>query len=229
MQTYNDFKVELNKNIDVKYKAFNDPIVKSEYPTSGVRTPVIKKAAKSVPLSARDVILNEFFADNVKTFESVMFAGCLAARKKDYAVTREYLKRIIPLFGSWAHVDCVVPLLDWVDKDTFLRDFRYLLESDRQYEVRTYIIYLFECLEPERINFVLDTLKEINYGAYYVDMAAAWLLAECFVKFYDKTLPLFVTPTFPKFVHNKALQKARESFRITPETKEYLNTLKIRD
>lgn len=229
IDTYEQVKAELIKNTDDNYKAFNEPIVNSEYPTLGVRTPIIKKLAKYVPLSARDGVLNDFFADTDKVYDTVLFAGCLAARKGDYAVTREYMKKLIPLFGSWAHVDCVIPCLKWVDKDAFLRDFAYLLSCDGQYEIRTYIIYMFECLTDDRIDFVLNTLRTVRYGEYYVDMAAAWLLAECLVKHYEKTLPLFTERTFPTFVHNKAIQKARESFRIPPETKSYLNTLKVRE
>lgn len=225
--TYEQLKNALNENIDVKYDNFNNPIVNSEYRTIGVRTPIMRKIAKAVSLENRDVILESFFADEDKTFESVLIAGLIAARKGDYAKTREYIKRLVPIFGSWAHTDCVIPSLDWTDRDMFLSDFKYLLDCDGQYEVRAYIIYLFDCLTEERIDFVLNTLKGVRYGQYYVDMAAAWLLAECLVKFYDKTIGLFQTPTFPKFAHNKAIQKARESYRISAETKAYLKGLKI--
>lgn len=227
--TYSDIKAALAANVDLKYKAFNDPIANCAYKTLGVRIPVIKKLAKSVPVSDRDGILNEFLADDDITFETVLFAGCLAARKGDYAETREYLARIIPLFGSWAHVDCVTPCLRWADERALCKDFEYLLNSDGEFEKRFYIMILMSCcLNDEYIDKILDTLRfKVEYGQYYVDMAAAWLLAECLVKYYDKTLPLFKTVTFPKFVHNKAIQKARESYRIEHETKAYLNTLKI--
>lgn len=218
----------LLENADKKYDLFNNPIVNSTYRTVGVRTPVIRQIAKRVDLACRPQITEDFFADPDKTYESVLFAGCLAARKGDYAETRRLLERLIPLFGSWAHVDCVISSLKWVDVDRFLTDFRYLLDSKGQYEVRSYIIFMFSCLTEERIDRVLTTLRNIRYGEYYIDMAAAWLLAECLVKFYDKTVCLFETVTFPKFVHNKAIQKARESYRIPPDVKEYLNGLKIK-
>ena len=135
-ETYDLCVAELYGNIDEKYKAFNDPIAKSEYKTLGVRIPVIKKLAKSVPLNRRAEILTDFFAEKEHTFESVLFAGCLAARKGDYEQTREYLMRLIPLFGSWAHVDCVVPCLDWADSDALWKDFRYLTYRNGQYEKR---------------------------------------------------------------------------------------------
>ena len=230
-ETYEECKAALFENIDSDYDAFNNPIVNCEgYPTYGVRTPVIKKLAKFVPIAARDSVLEGFFADTELTYETVLFASVLAARKGDYDTTRKYLNRLVPLFRSWAHVDCVTPCLRWADSDALWADFRYLLDCDGQYEKRFYIMIMFSCcLNDKYIDRILETLSHnVTYGQYYVDMAAAWLLAECLVKYYYKTLPLFTTQVFPKFVHNKAIQKARESFRVTPETKAYLNTLKVK-
>ncbi|MDE6201246.1 MAG: DNA alkylation repair protein [Clostridiales bacterium] len=224
-ETYEQCKAELLKNVDEKYDKFNNPIVNCEgYPTLGIRTPVIKKLAKSVPIAARDNVLNGFFADKDLSYDTVLFAGVLAARKGEYYnQSRESLMWLVPLFRSWAHVDCVTPCLRWADKDTLWNDFRYLLDCEGQYEKRFYIMIMFSCcLGAEYIDKILETLRyNVTYGQYYVDMAAAWLLAECLVKYYDKTLPLFTAQTFPKFVHNKAIQKARESYRIDPDTKVY--------
>ncbi|MCM1367935.1 MAG: DNA alkylation repair protein [Roseburia sp.] len=229
-ETYEECVSELKKHIDASYDGFNNPIVNSIYPTWGVRTPVIKKLVRSVPISARDNVLNGFFADTERSYDTVLFAGALAARKGEYAQTREYLTRLVPLFGSWAHVDCVTPLLRWADRSALWDDFRYLLDCDGEYEKRFYIMIMFSCcLCDGYVDKILETLRgSVSYGQYYVDMAAAWLLAECLVKYYEMTLPLFKERTFPAFVHNKALQKARESYRIDAATKEYLNSLKVR-
>lgn len=204
-------------------------ITNCEFGTLGVRIPVIKKLAKAVPLSSRDSVIDVFFESGDNVFETVLFAGLVAAKKGDYLKTREHLKRLIPLFGSWAHPDCIIPCLRWTDVDAFLSDFAYLLDRDGQYEVRTYIIYIMtRCLEGDRIDFAFDVLlNKVRYGRYYVDMAAAWALAEALVKQYEKTLPVIEGKTLPKFVHNKAIQKARESFRLSPERKQYLNSLKV--
>lgn len=230
-ETYDECRAALFGNIDADYNNFNNKIVNCDYPTYGVRTPVIKKLAKAVPISARSKVLDGFFADKDLTYETVLFAGVLAARKGEYYTeTREYLTRLVPIFRSWAHVDCVTPCLRWADKDALWNDFRYLLDCAGEYEKRFYIMIMFSCcLNDGYIDRILDTLRyNVTYGQYYVDMAAAWLLAECLVKYYDKALPLFVEQVFPKFVHNKAIQKARESYRISAEVKQYLNTLKVK-
>lgn len=230
-ETYEQCKAELLKNAEADYDAFNNPIVNSIYPTWGVRTPVVKKLAKSVPASCRASVLDGFYKDGERSYDTVLFAGCLAAQKGDYKATLSALGKLVPIFGSWAHVDCVTPLLRWASKDKLYDDFRYLLGREGEYEKRFYIMVMFSCcLCDEYIDRILTTLKDdVKYGQYYVDMAAAWLLSECLVKYYDKTLPLFTERTFPVFVHNKAIQKARESYRIDGETKAYLNTLKVRE
>ena len=231
--SYEQAKAALYANVDEKYKAFNEPIVNCDYPTLGVRTPIIKKLAKSVPLSSRADVLDGFFADasSAKIYDAVLFAGCVAARKGDYAATREYLKKLIPMFGSWAHTDCVVPCLDWTDVKTVLEDFSYLLDCDGQYEKRFYIIYLMNyCLCDEYIDGALDTLAHrVKFGDYYVDMAAAWMIAEALVKQFDKAFPLIERAVFPKFVHNKAIQKAPQSYRIPQDVKERLKQLRIKN
>lgn len=230
IETYAQALSALRQNADRAYNEFNSRIVNSDYETIGVRIPTIKKLVRSVALDCRDDILDGFFADKSKSFESVLFAGCLASRKNDYGKTREYLTRIVPLLGSWAHVDCITPCLRWIDADTLWNDFRYLLDGDGEYETRFYIMIMFSCsLDDSHIDDILETLRrDVVFGKYYIDMAAAWLLAECLVKYRDKTLPLFVSQVFPKFVHNKALQKARESHRVLKNDKAYFAMLKIK-
>lgn len=202
-------------------------IINSGSELLGLRTPQVKFLAKSVPKAERKAVADGFFDSDYRTYEDILFAGCVIAQKGDYSFTRDYLKRVIPLFDSWAHTDTVVPLLRWTDVDVFLRDFDYLTECDGQYEVRTYIIYMMtRCLTDERIDFALDRLLKIKFGDYYVDMGAAWLLCDALIKQYDKTIPLIESGRFPTFVHNKAIQKARESFRVSTEKKAYLNSLK---
>ncbi|MCH5161227.1 MAG: DNA alkylation repair protein [Clostridiales bacterium] len=228
LESYEQVKAAINAEANAKYDAFNNPIVNSTYRTIGVRIPVMRKIVKATDINKRDGILNDFFVDGDKTFETVLYAGMLASRKGDYGKTREYLKKIIPLFGSWAHVDCVMSCLDWVDRELFASDFRYLLTCDGEYEKRTYLIYMFNFVDDDGIERVFETLQSVEYGQYYVDMGAAWLIAECLTKCYEMTLPLIESKTLPKFVHNKAIQKARESYRITDERKASLNTLKVK-
>ncbi|MCD7937641.1 MAG: hypothetical protein LUG98_12330 [Tannerellaceae bacterium] len=83
-------------------------------------------------------------------------------------------------------------------------------------------------MDETRIDATLRHLSEVPQGQYYVDMSIAWALSLGLIKFYDKTLPYLEQRVFTKFVHNKALQKARESYRVPAELKEHLNRMKIK-
>lgn len=235
-ETYDDCRARLygappEDRVEEAFYARHCRITNCASGTLGVRTPAVKRLAKLVPMPCRDEVMRGYFESGDREYEATLFAGLLAARKGDYEKTRDYVKALVPLFDSWAHPDVVVPCLRWTDADGFLRDFRYLLDCDGQYEVRTYIIYVMtRCLGDDRIDFALDMLRSrVRYGQYYVDMAAAWCVAEALVKQYDKTLPLLRDGALPPFVHNKAIQKARESFRITDAQKTELYGMRIKN
>jgi 3-methyladenine DNA glycosylase AlkD len=72
----------------------------------------------------------------------------------------------------------------------------------------------------------LDWAAELQSEEYYVNMMVAWFFAEALVKQYDAAIEYLENNRLPIWTHNKAVQKARESYRITKEQKEYLKTLK---
>ena len=70
-----------------------------------------------------------------------------------------------------------------------------------------------------------ETMKSTTTGRSL--MALAWAIAECYIRFPDQTLPYLSQPHFHPWVHNKAIQKICESYRISPSTKAMLRALKI--
>ena len=84
-------------------------------------------------------------------------------------------------------------------------------------------------LTDEYIDRVLEILTSVHRQEYYINMAVAWALSAAFVKYESKVMPIFEERSLTPFVHNKAIQKSRESFRVDKETKDYINTLKIKN
>ena len=82
-------------------------------------------------------------------------------------------------------------------------------------------------LEDDYIDFILKELSKIDSEKYYTNMAIAWCYAECFIKYYDRTLKFFESNKLKKFVRNKSIQKAIESYRLTNSQKEVLRKLKV--
>ena len=86
------------------------------------------------------------------------------------------------------------------------------------------MFFLDENFKPE----VLSLAESIASDEYYINMSLAWFWSFALIKRYGEALPIIESKCLPAFVHNKAIQKARESYRISDERKEYLNTLKIK-
>lgn len=202
-------------------------ILQTHYPIWGLRTPFIKKLANSVALSCRESVLDGFYADTDIHYETVLFAAVAACKKGDYAATKSHLKRIIPKFDCWALVDCMCSSLNKsAPIDLLLNDFAYLKTEKSEFSRRVYCVLLLAALDDKHIDFALDEVANTAQGDYYVDTALAWVVAEALVKQYDKAVELVKSGRLSAVVHNKGIQKARESFRISPEQKAALAQLK---
>ena len=113
------------------------------------------------------------------------------------------------------------------DRETWFDYLTKSLESDKEYDLRFAIVAMMTYyLTDEYIDRVLALSKEVISDKYYVKMAVAWLMATALYKFPDNALDVIKSNVLDVWTHNKALQKARESFRIDKSQKDYLNTLK---
>ena len=216
---------------DSDYKAFNKKIIPTNYEILGIRMPAMKKLAKELAGNP-DVGI---YLENAEytTYEHILLYGLVLGQLKGASLDTvfRYLDPLILKFDNWAHVDTIVsaPRIFRKYPDEVFAHYLPLKTHEGEFTKRTFVIFLMDYFMDEtRIDTALKHLPEVPQGQYYVDMAIAWAISVGLVKFYDKTLPMLEQRTFSKFVHNKAIQKARESYRITPETKEYLNKMKIK-
>ncbi|NDV79294.1 DNA alkylation repair protein [Dysgonomonas sp. 511] len=213
------------------YKAFNEKLIPTNYEILGIRMPALKKLAKEI---ATGVDVDSYLKNaEYTTYEHILLYGLVLGqlKKPELETVFNYLDPLILKFDNWAHVDTIVSSLKIFQKhpDEVLAHYLPLKTHEGEFTKRTFIILLMDYFMSEtHIDMTLKHLPEIQQGQYYVDMAIAWAISVGLVKFYDKTIPLLEQQVFSKFVHNKAIQKARESYRITPEKKELLNGLKIK-
>ncbi|MDL2251579.1 DNA alkylation repair protein [Odoribacter sp. OttesenSCG-928-J03] len=222
---------KLNALVESDYKAFNERIIPTNYEVLGIRMPALKKLAKEIAASP-DV---ETYLQQAEytTYEHILLYGLVigSLKKPSLETIFRYLDPLILKFDNWAHVDTIVctPKIFGKYPEEVLAHFLPLKTHEGEFTKRTFVIVLMDYYINETyIDSTLKHLTEVPQGQYYVDMAIAWALSVGLVKFYDKTLAVLEQKTFSKFVHNKAIQKARESYRITPEKKEFLNKMKIK-
>ncbi|MCD7898537.1 MAG: DNA alkylation repair protein [Bacteroides sp.] len=213
------------------YKIFNERIISTNYKILGIRMPALKKLAKE--LSAEPDIENYLKDAEYTTYEHILLYGLILGKLKKPSLETVfcYLDPLILKFDNWAHVDTIISALKLFQKypEEVLAHFLPLKNHEGEFTKRVFVIILMDYFINEvHIDTALKHLPEVPQGQYYVDMAIAWAISVGLIKFYDKTFPLLEQTAFTKFVHNKAIQKARESYRITPETKDRLNEMKIK-
>ncbi len=213
------------------YKAFNQKLIPTTYEIQGIRMPALKKLAKEL---ASDLDIR-FYLQNAEytTYEHILLYGLVVGQVKDLSLEMffRYFDPLILRFDNWAHVDCLISFLKLFKKypDEVLTHFLPLKTYEGEFTKRTFVIFLMDhCMDQTHIDTTLIHLSEVPQGQYYVDMGIAWALSAGLIKFYESTLPYLEQRVFTKFVHNKAIQKARESYRISPEIKEYLKSMKMK-
>ena len=212
---------------DLPYREFHLPLIPNVPPEKviGIRTPVLRALAKELsgtPEAAAflEALPHEYYEEN-------NLHGFLLCRIRDYHECVRQIDRFLPCVDNWATCDSISPACFGRDPEALERDIRRWIASGRTYTVRFGLRclmnhFLDERFRPEH----LDLAASVRSEEYYVNMMTAWFFATALAKQYGAALPFLENRVLDPWVHNKTIQKARESFRITPEQKEYLKTLK---
>lgn len=212
---YREFLLE---NADRKYLQFNKRLINSKYPMIGVRTPVLRRYALTV---SRNGLADDFLSRTPEYYEEVLLNGFLRAEKDDVIAN---FGAFLPYIDNWAVCDMVVSSFSGIKKirEEFLAEFSRL-RSGGEFERRALLVAL-KCfyLNDEYIGRALKLAAETDCDRYYVSMAAAWLLAEAMVNYYDKVKPLMTGRVFGEQTVCRAAKKAAESFRIDDIKKAWL-------
>ena len=195
--------------------------------------------AIAVPSAEVDRIVREIWNGNAREFLSlelwenhtqVLIRGKLIGKFKDFDEFKSYALPYARRADTWAATDCIKFSFTKENKPKF---FEFALEC-MQDKAHTFvqrlglIILLKMSALPEYTDGILRAADSLeSEKEYYVNMANAWLIAECFTHFRDKTLAYLTgAPHLNKFTINKAISKCRDSYRVSAEDKEFLKTLR---
>lgn len=214
---------------DLKYRDFHAklmPTVNKEK-IIGVRTPALRVFAKKYGKTDEakeylQILPHQYYEEN-------NLHGLLIEQIKDYDICLEELERFLPYIDNWATCDMLAVKVVKKHLDTFTDEVYRWMESDHAYTIRFGISMLmryyledaFQMEYPEKV-------AQIRSEEYYVNMMRAWYFATALAKQYEKILPFIEEQKLDVWTHNKTIQKAIESYRISPEQKEYLRGLKIK-
>ncbi len=214
---------------DLKYRDFHAKLMPtvSKERVIGVRTPVLRKFAKEFGKTKE---AEEFLKQLPhEYYEEDNLHGFLIAGMKDFDRCIEELERFLPYVDNWATCDLLSPKIFKKHLQELLVKIRVWTVSEHTYMIRFGVgmlmsFYLDEAFELEYPEMV----SGIRSDEYYVNMMIAWYFATALAKQYETVLPFIENRRLDKWTHNKAIQKAVESYRVTDEKKAYLKTLKIK-
>ena len=211
--SYADFQAKLTPNIP------RELII-------GVRVPELRKLAKKV---AEEPETSKFLKDLPhKYYDENMLQGLLISEIKDYNACLVAVDEFLPYVDNWAVCDIMSPKIFKKNKTALLEKIKEWTASEKTYTCRFGIEtlmshFLDDDFKPEYLEIPLS----VNSEEYYVKMMVAWFFATALAKEWDATIKYIEDHRLDRWTHNKAIQKARESRRITLKEKEYLKSLKV--
>ena len=214
---------------DEKYRDFQSklmPTVPKEK-IIGIRTPILRKFAKDFAKTEESKIFlsslpHEFYEeDNLHAF--------LLEQMQDFGECTEAVTKFLPFVDNWATCDSMSPKIFKKHKTELLEYIKNWISAEDTYSVRFGIKMLMEhFLDEDFCPKYAEKVAEIESDEYYIRMMQSWYFATALAKQYEAVLPFIENRKLGTWVHNKAIQKSAESFRINPKQKEYLKTLKIK-
>lgn len=224
MKEITDLLMELK---DEEYANFHRKLIPNILPEKviGVRTPALRKLAKQI---SKESYCRDFLKELPHSYyDENQLHGFIISEIKDFDACMEELEKFLPFIDNWATCDQTSPKIFKKRKEDLLPYIRKWLDSEHTYTIRFGIGMLMQhFLDEDFLPEYLAMVSGIQSEEYYVNMEIAWYMATALAKQWDATIPYIEQGKMDVWVHNKTIQKARESYRITQEQKEYLKGLK---
>ncbi len=187
----------------------------------GVRVPMLRKFASEVVKCGED----KNFLDTLphKYFDENLLHSIILSKEKNFDNAVKRIDEFLPYIDNWAVCDTLSPKVFKKTPDELLINIKKWVKSDKPYTVRFGVSCLMSYfLDDEFKEEYLQIPAEIKSEEYYVNMMIAWYYATALAKQWDMTIPYIEQNKLSRFVNNKTIRKAIESYRITKEQKEYL-------
>lgn len=225
----NEIRVELFKMQDMDYRDFNSKLIPTVDKESmiGIRTPDLRKYAKQLGKSSDAIEFLQTLPH--KYFDENQLHAFIISEIKDFKNCIDEINRFLPYIDNWATCDQLSPKVFKKYHNELFEYIKDWLKSDKVYTLRFGIGMLMEHFLDEDFDILYpETVSKIRSGEYYINMMIAWYFATALAKQYESIIPFIENNSLDIWTHNKAIQKAVESLRISDEKKEYLKSLKIK-
>lgn len=227
MYCIKELEQELFEMQDLKYREFHSRLMPGidKETIIGIRMPLLRKftrefAKKSEAECFLRALPHRYYEENNMHMMIVSWI-------KDYDTCLFEVEKFLPYVNNWATCDLPAPKCFAKHKEELLPEIRRWIASEKTYTIRYGIGMLMSFYLDEDFNSeYLKLAANIRSDEYYVNMMIAWYLATALAKQWEATIPYLEGRCLPEWVHRKTIQKAIESYRITPEQKVYLRSLR---
>lgn len=222
-ENYQEFINYLISLEDIEYKKFHFKLLGAEKNLIGIRTPKLKEIAKEISKGNWEDFIkcsqNNYYEEEVIKGLTLGFIKC------NFETRRYYLNNFINEIDNWAICDITVGNLKFLkkEKDIYYNFIKECVLSNERWRIRFGLVILLSYyLEEKYINEIFSLCSFITNKEYYVKMAQAWLISIMFIKFRDKTMEYIKNNGLDSWIQNKAIQKIRESTRVSKEDKDFI-------
>ena len=222
-----EIREELFALQDIGYRDFQSKLIPSAKPEHfiGVRTPELRKLAKTVVRRDDCSVFLESLPHEY--FDENQLHAFVVSEIKDYDECLSALETFLPFVDNWATCDQMSPKVFRKHKEELLAHIKCWIASDECYTVRFGIGMLMEhFLDSDFDPSYPELVAAVRSDEYYVNMMRAWYYATALAKQYEAVLPYIREHRLDVWTHNKTISKAIESYRIAPEQKQLLRSLK---
>ena len=212
---------------DTKYRDFQLKLIPGADPVTfiGTRTPQLRSLAKE---KLRSGDADEFLTELPhRYFDENQLHGFIISEVKDFDRAMELTEEFLPYVDNWATCDQLTPKAFKKNKAVLAEKAKEWIASDKTYTIRFGIgMLMSHFLDEDFAPGYMEIVAAVKSDEYYVNMMIAWYFATALAKQYSHAVKYIEDGVLSPWVHNKTIQKARESFRVSDEHKEYLKTLK---
>lgn len=224
-----DITTQLFNMQDLAYRDFHSRLIPNidKRRIIGVRTPLLRKFA-------REIYKNGNYAQFLEElphfyYEENNLHAFIIESYQDFDLCTQALDRFLPYVDNWATCDGLRPRCFSKNHDKLLSKALEWVQDDRTYVKRFGIGVLMNHFLDEHFDvWFLDIVSNIKSDEYYIKMMVAWYFATALAKQYNDAVKIVEKCVLDSWTHNKTIQKAVESYRISDEQKTYLKTLRVK-
>ncbi len=222
-----DIRKKLITLAEEDYKKFSSSLIPNVTNMYGIRIPQLRILAKRIAKENFTLFLSEVGSES---FEEVMLHGMVIGyAKMDPDIRFSYLDTFVPKIDNWSVCDSCCMTYKFIQKNLEIM-WEYIqkyLYSKEEFHIRFGVVILLDYyIIPEYINQVLSVFNKLYLEDYYAQMAVAWAVSVCYVKFPEKTKLFLKNNQLDDFTYNKSIQKICESSRVKKEDKIVLKSMK---